>query len=66
MRATGSGLAYNAGRFTTALGVFAAGSLVGVFGGDLSRVGAVAGLIYALGMIVVWWAPDTEWRCRDE
>ena len=62
VRATGSGIAFNAGRFPTALGVFAAGSLVGVFGGDLARVGAVAGLVYALGMVVIWWSPDTGWR----
>jgi MFS family permease len=66
VRATGSGIAYNVGRFATAVGVFIAGTLVGFFGGDLSRVGAVMGLIYALGMIVIWFAPDTTGKTLDD
>ena len=57
VRATGSGLAYNAGRFATAAGVFAAGGLAAWFDGDLAKVGAAAGLIYAFGMVAVWWLP---------
>jgi len=34
VRATGSGIAYNVGRFATAVGVFTAGTLVTAFGGD--------------------------------
>ena len=66
VRATGSGMAYNVGRFATAAGLFAAGSLVGFFGGDYSRVGAVMALIYALGMIVIWFAPDTTNKSLEE
>ena len=66
VRATGSGLAYNGGRFATAAGLFAAGTLVGFFGGDYSRVGAVMALIYALGMIVIWFAPDTTNKSLEE
>jgi SHS family sialic acid transporter-like MFS transporter len=62
VRATGSGIAYNVGRFATAGGVFAAGTLATLFGGDLARVGAVMGLIYALGMVAIWWAPETSSR----
>jgi MFS transporter, SHS family, sialic acid transporter len=66
VRATGSGIAYNVGRFATAAGLFAAGSLVSFFGGDYSRVGAVMALIYALGMIVIWFAPDTTNKSLEE
>lgn len=66
VRATGSGIAYNVGRFATAAGLFAAGSLVTFFGGDYSRVGAVMALIYALGMIVIWFAPDTTNKSLEE
>ncbi|MGC3958979.1 MAG: hypothetical protein QM813_13865 [Verrucomicrobiota bacterium] len=38
VRATGSGIAYNVGRFATAIGVFIAGVLVGLFKGDLAKV----------------------------
>lgn len=60
VRATGSGLAYNSGRFATAFGVLAAGFLFKVLGGDYPRVGSICALIYALGFIVIWWAPDTK------
>jgi len=66
VRATGSGMAYNVGRFATAAGLFAAGTLVGFFSGDYSRVGAVMALIYALGMIVIWFAPDTTNTSLEE
>ncbi len=66
VRATGSGIAYNVGRFATAAGLFFAGSLVTYFGGDYSRVGAVMALIYALGMIVIWFAPDTTNKSLEE
>ena len=62
VRATGSGIAYNVGRFATAGGVFVAGTLVVWFGGDFAKVGAVMGLIYSLGMVVIWWAPETSNR----
>jgi SHS family sialic acid transporter-like MFS transporter len=60
VRATGSGIAYNTGRFATAGGVFAAGTLAVWFGGDFAKVGAVMGLIYALGMLAIWLAPETS------
>jgi SHS family sialic acid transporter-like MFS transporter len=65
-RATGSGIAYNVGRFATAAGLFFAGTLVSFFGGDYSRVGAVMALIYAFGMVVIWFAPDTTNKSLDE
>lgn len=58
VRATGSGLAYNGGRFATAAGVLAAGWLFTTLGGDYPTVGAGCALIYALGLAVVWLVPD--------
>lgn len=60
VRATGSGLAYNSGRFATAFGVLAAGFLFAAFGGDYPKVGTICTSIYALGLIVIWWAPTTK------
>lgn len=60
VRATGSGLAYNSGRFATAFGVLAAGVLFTALGGDYPRVGTICASIYALGFIAIWWAPDTK------
>lgn len=66
VRATGTGIAFNVGRFATAVGVFVAGALVASFGGDFAKVGAVTGLIYALGMVVIWFAPDTARQALDD
>lgn len=60
VRATGSGLAYNSGRFATAVGVLLAGLLFSALGGDYSRVGALCALVYGLGLFVIWFAPDTR------
>lgn len=58
VRATGSGLAYNAGRFATALGVLVAGLLFTALGGDYPRVGSICALIYALGLVGIWLVRD--------
>ncbi|HOB98092.1 MAG TPA: MFS transporter [Verrucomicrobiota bacterium] len=60
VRAAGSGIAYNVGRFATAAGVLMAGVLFAAMGGSYPKVGALCGLIYLLGLIVIWWAPDTS------
>jgi hypothetical protein len=59
MRATGSGLAMNSGRFATALGVLVSGFLFAALGGSYSTVGAFAALVYALGLLAIWFVPDT-------
>ena len=58
VRATGSGLAYNCGRFATAGGVLLSGLLFTALGGDYPRVGALTALIYALGLVAIRFAPD--------
>lgn len=60
VRATGSGLAFNSGRFATAAGVLLAGLLFATLGGDYSRVGSLCSMIYAVGMLVVWLLPKEE------
>ncbi len=59
VRATGAGLAMNAGRFATAAGVLLAGAIFTAGGSDYATIGAACALVYALGIIVIWWAPDT-------
>ncbi len=60
VRATGSGISYNVGRFATAAGVLAAGAVFTALGGSYPAVGAAAAMIYGLGMFAIWFAPDTE------
>ncbi|WP_414663640.1 MFS transporter [Horticoccus sp. 23ND18S-11] len=66
VRATGSGLSYNVGRFATAGGVLAAGYVFTAFGGSYPSVGTAAALIYGLGMVVIWFAPDTARKSLSE
>jgi SHS family sialic acid transporter-like MFS transporter len=60
VRASGSGLAYNSGRFATAVGVIFAGGLFALLGGDYKQVGTVCAFIYALGIIAIWLIPEKE------
>ena len=59
VRATGSGLAYNFGRFATALGVLFASILFTSLGGSYPRIGTLFASIYGLGMIAIWFAPNS-------
>ena len=59
VRATGAGLSMNIGRFVTAAAVLWIGTQ---FKGDYSEIGAACALIYGLGMLVIFWAPNTASR----
>jgi MFS family permease len=59
VRSTGSGVSFNFGRVLTAVTVFATGAVTAQFGGDYARVGRVTSLVYALGALAAWLAPDT-------
>jgi MFS family permease len=62
VRAAGAGVAMNIGRFATALAVLYSGWLFMAFDNDYSSIGAACALIYALGVVVIIWAPNTEGR----
>ena len=60
VRATGQGLAYNAGRILAAFGAIYGGALVQAFNGSYARAGAVITLVYLVGMVIIWFAPETK------
>jgi MFS family permease len=60
VRATGSGVSFNFGRLATAAGVLGVGTLMQWYDGDYARVGQITSLTFALGMIVICFAPDTS------
>ncbi len=62
MRATGQGLAYNAGRVIAAVGALQMGAFMKEFDGSYAKAGATVSLIYLLGMVVIWFAPETKGR----
>ncbi len=60
VRATAQGLCYNSGRIFAMLGALCTGRLIGFFQGDYARACANIGLVYLLGMALIWLAPETR------
>ncbi len=65
VRSTGSGVAFNTGRMVAGVIVLTAGVLLDMLGGNYSHVGFATGLIYALGMVIIWFAPRRTNRLED-
>lgn len=63
LRATGQGFAFNIGRIIAAIGAIFTGTLVQeVFHGDYAQAGATTSLVYILGILIIWIAPETKGR----
>jgi len=65
VRATGQGVAFNAGRVAAALMAQVTGQLVAGLG-SYAKAGAVISCIYVVGMVVIWFAPETKGRPLPE
>jgi len=66
VRATGQGLSFNFGRILAAAGALQMGQLVGFFGGSYARAGSTITLIYAVGLVLIWFAPETRGKPLPE
>ncbi len=68
VRATGQGFTYNAGRVIAAGGVLSTGFLMSqqMFNGSYAQAGAVISLVYVVGLVVIWFAPETRGRPLPE
>jgi len=60
VRATAQGLSFNLGRVLAGVGALQMGSLVKTLGGSYERAGATIVLIYLVGMVAIWFAPETR------
>jgi MFS family permease len=71
VRATGQGFGYNFGRILAAIGVLQTGNLMGLFTNDMQIAGltiphgypvacSTMSLIYLVGMVIIWFAPETK------
>ncbi len=60
VRSTGAGVSFNFGRILTAVTVFTTGVLTRYFSSDYAQIGRITSLVFALGMIVIYLAPDTK------
>jgi SHS family sialic acid transporter-like MFS transporter len=59
IRATGQGFGFNFGRILAAIGVLQLSTLQGLFGG-LPQACAMLSFIYVVGVIVIWFVPETK------
>lgn len=60
VRATGQGISFNFGRILAAIGAWNMGSIMGLFDNSYAKAGAAIALVYVIGMIVIWFAPETK------
>jgi MFS transporter, SHS family, sialic acid transporter len=65
VRATGSGVSFNTGRVVSGVVVLSAGFFLDLLGGEYPRVGFATGLIYGLGMLLIWLAPRRASTLED-
>ena len=71
VRATGQGFGFNFGRILAAIGVLQTGNLMGLFQADAVIAGitiphgyplacSTMSLVYLIGMVIIWFAPETK------
>jgi MFS transporter, SHS family, sialic acid transporter len=60
LRATATGFAFNAGRIIAAYCALKSGDLVKFFAEDYARMGALISLVYVLGLVIIWFGPETK------
>jgi MFS family permease len=66
VRATGQGLAFNAGRILAAMGAWQMPALMAFFDKSYPRAGETIVLVYLLGMALIWLAPETKDQALPE
>jgi len=65
-RATGQGLAFNFGRILAALGAWQMPALMAFFDKSYPRAGETIVLVYLIGMVLIWFAPETKGKPLPE
>lgn len=60
VRATGQGFSFNFGRIIAAIGGLQTANLKAYFGGDMPKAGSVLAAIYLIGVVIVWFGPETK------
>jgi MFS transporter, SHS family, sialic acid transporter len=67
VRATGQGFAFNFGRILAAIGALQTGVLITkVFDNNIAHAGMTTSCIYFVGMILIWFAPETRGKPLPE
>jgi len=66
VRSTGSGISFNSGRIIAAIVVIFVGLRMNQFQGDYATIGFWTGMIYVIGMILIWFAPRREYKTLED
>lgn len=62
VRATGQGVCYNFGRILTAICAWKMGSLMALLGNSYATAGETVVYIYVIGIVAIWFLPETFGR----
>ena len=60
VRATGQGFSFNFGRIIAAVGALQTGNLMALFKGSYPEACSVMALVYLVGLVLIWLAPETR------
>ncbi len=60
VRATGQGFAFNFGRILAAIGGLQTANLQALFHNSFPKAGSVMTVIYLIGVVIVWFGPETK------
>ncbi len=66
VRATGQGLAFNFGRILAAIGAWQMPTVMAFFDKSYPKAGETIVLVYVIGMLLIWFAPETKNRPLPE
>ena len=66
VRATGQGFSFNFGRILAAIGALQTGSLLKSLGGSYPKACTLISLIYLVGLVIIWLAPETKGKPLPE
>jgi hypothetical protein len=60
VRATGQGFSFNFGRIIAAIGGLQTAVLITAFDGSFPKAGSVLTVIYLVGLVIIWFGPETK------
>jgi MFS family permease len=66
VRATGQGFSFNFGRILAAVGALQVSNLMQLFEGGYPEACSIMSLIYVVGMVLIWLAPETRGKPLPE
>jgi hypothetical protein len=66
VRATGQGFAFNFGRILAAVGSLQTAALIKHFDGSFPAAAKTMAFIYLVGLVVIWFGPETKGKALPE